>query len=125
MLYRLLADLTVLLHFGFILFALFGGYLALKWRHLLWLHLPALVWGVLVEAAGWYCPLTPLEQALRKAAGEAGYVGGFIEHYLLPVLYPDGLTREVQYLLAAILLGVNLGAYVVLFRRRRKTKGQA
>ena len=93
MLYSLTADLVVILHFGFILFALFGGFLVLKWRRLVWVHLPAVIWGSLVELVGWYCPLTPLEQSLRRLAGEGGYNGGFIEYYLVPLIYPVGPGR--------------------------------
>ena len=115
--YRLAADALVLAHGAFILFAVLGGLLALRWRWLALLHLPAAAWAVLVEAAGWICPLTPWEVSLRIAAGQAGYQGGFVEHYLIPIIYPAGLTRGVQFLLAAFVLAVNLAVYAVVLRR--------
>lgn len=117
-----LADLVVLIHFLFILFVVLGGLLVLHWQRLAWLHLPAVVWGVLIEAMGWICPLTPLENALRRSAGEAGYAQGFIAEYLLPVIYPAGLTREIQWLLGALVLLVNLLVYTALFRQRRLSR---
>lgn len=123
MTYRLAADLVVLVHLGFILFVLFGGFLTLRWRGLLWLHLPAVVWGVLVELLGWYCPLTPLEQGLRRTAGETGYSGGFIEHYIVPLIYPSGLTRETQFIFAAIVIGLNGCAYGWLLWRLHNKRG--
>ena len=115
--YRLAADALVLAHGAFILFVVFGGLLALRWRWMALLHAPAAVWGVLVEAAGWMCPLTPLEVSLRIAAGEAGYSGGFVAHYLLPAIYPAGLTRGIQFALAALVLTINLAVYAVVLRR--------
>ena len=122
MLFKLAADLVVILHGGFILFVMAGGFLSLKWPRLAWAHLPAFVWGSLVEFVGGYCPLTPLEQMLRQLAGEGGYSGGFIEHYIVPVIYPVGLTREMQILFGAIVLGVNAVAYGLLFRQKRGRK---
>ncbi|HEJ3978977.1 TPA: DUF2784 domain-containing protein [Pseudomonas aeruginosa] len=116
--YRLAADALVWLHLGFILFVLFGGLLPLRWPRLAWLHLPAVAWGCAVEFLGLPCPLTPLENRLRRAAGDAGYSGGFVEHYLLPLLYPAGLTPAVQWILGAIVLLVNLIAYLYLLHRR-------
>lgn len=115
--YRLAADAVVLAHGAFILFAAFGGLLALRWRWVALLHLPAAAWAVLIEAAGWICPLTPLEQGLRLAAGEAGYRGGFVEHYLIPAIYPAGLTRGIQFALAAFVAAVNLAIYALFARR--------
>jgi len=106
-----LADLVVLLHLAFILFVVFGGLLVLRRRRLMWLHLPVVVWGAAIEFVGWVCPLTPLENRLRAAAGEAGYSGGCIEHYLIPLIYPEGLTRELQWLLGALVLLVNALVY--------------
>ncbi len=120
MIHRLAADAVLLLHLGFILFVLLGGLLALRWRWAPMLHLPAAAWGVYVELSGGLCPLTPLENRLRIAAGEAGYTGGFIEHYLLALIYPAGLTHEIQYVLAAIVVGVNGLAYAWVWRRRRR-----
>lgn len=120
MLYRMLADLTLVLHFAFILFAVFGGLLVLWRRWIIWLHLPAAVYGVLVEWVGWICPLTPLEVRFRLLAGQAGYAGGFLEHYLLPLIYPAGLTRELQWLFGALVLIFNLAVYAFLLARIRR-----
>ncbi len=119
MAYPLLADLVVGLHFAFLLFVVLGGLLALRWPRIAWLHLPAVVWGALIEWRGWICPLTPLEMALRRRAGEAGYEGGFIEHYVVPVLYPPGLTREIQLGLAVGVVALNAVVYWIVLRRRR------
>lgn len=113
-----LADLVVLLHLAFILFVMLGGLLVLRRRRLMWLHLPVVVWGAAIEFVGWICPLTPLENRLRAAAGEAGYSGGFIEHYLIPLIYPAGLTRELQWLLGALVLLVNAAVYWRVLRGR-------
>ncbi len=118
--YRLAADAVLVLHLFFILFALLGGLLALRWRWLVWLHLPAAIWVVLLEFAGWYCPLTDLENELRTQAGMAGYSGGFIEHYLLPVIYPPGLTRNIQMVLGSIALLVNVAVYGLLWKHWRR-----
>ena len=120
MIHRLAADAVLLLHLGFILFVLLGGVLAVRWRWAPLLHLPAVAWGVYIELSGGLCPLTPLENRLRSAAGEAGYTGGFIEHYLLALIYPAGLTHEIQYVLVAIVVGVNGLAYAWVWRRRRR-----
>lgn len=117
--YRLAADAVVLAHGAFILFVVFGGLLALRWRWTALLHAPAAAWGVLVEAAGWMCPLTPLEVGLRIAAGEAGYGGGFVAHYLLPAIYPAGLTRSIQFALAAFVLAVNAAVYAAVLLQNR------
>ena len=117
--YRLLADFLVLIHLGFVLFVVLGGLLVLRRPRLAWLHLPAAAWGAFIEAVGWICPLTPLENALRQHAGEAGYAGGFIEHYIIAVLYPPGLTRNIQFVLTGIVVIVNLAVYAVLLRRWR------
>lgn len=119
MLYRLLADLILVLHAAFVAFALFGGLLLLRRPRVVWLHLPALGWGVLVQWADWICPLTPLENRFRLLGGEAGYEGGFIEHYIMLLLYPDALTLELRYLLGAVLLGVNAAVYGHLIFRKR------
>lgn len=106
-----MADAVLLLHLTFIVFVLLGGLLSLRWPRLALVHLPAAVWGVLVEAAGWTCPLTPLEVALRQRAGQAGFTGGFVEHYLTAVVYPEGLARPVQIALGALALLVNAVIY--------------
>lgn len=122
-LHRLLADAVVLVHLGFVLWVVLGGLAVLRWPVAAWLHLPAAAWGALVELAGWYCPLTDVENALRRRAGAAGYEGGFVEHYLLPVLYPRGLTREVQVALGVGVIVLNLAVYSgILYRRRRSTR---
>lgn len=117
--WRLLADLLVAIHLAFAVFVIFGGFLAWKWRWAVSAHLPALAWGLWVETSGEICPLTPLENHLRHLAGEAGYAGGFLEHYVVPLLYPPGLTRADQWVLAALLLAINLLAYGALLRPRR------
>lgn len=119
MIYRALADLVVVLHLSFILFVVLGGLLVLRWPRAKWVHLPAAAWGVFIAATGGVCPLTPLENALRRAAGETGYTGGFVERYLLPVIYPPGLTPGVQGILAAIVVVANVAVYTLAFRRAR------
>ena len=116
----ILADALVVVHVLAILFIVFGGLLALRWPRAAILHLPALAWGIVIEVTGWICPLTPWEQQLRRIAGEAGYSGGFAEHYLLPLFYPAGLTPGVQYLLAASLLVFNAAVYAFVYRYRRR-----
>jgi uncharacterized protein DUF2784 len=112
-----LADLVVVVHFSFVLFVVFGGLLVLRWPRLAYLHIPAAIWGAWIEFAGRICPLTPLENRLRTAAGGAAYQGGFVEHYILPVLYPSALTRNIQLVLGGVVLGLNLGIYGYLLRR--------
>jgi len=114
----LLADLVLVLHLGFIAFAVLGGLLALRVRWLPLVHLPCVAWGVFVEATGRVCPLTPLENSLRRAAGEAGYQGGFVERYLVPIVYPDALSPALQWALAAGLLLANAAIYTAVLRRR-------
>ena len=111
MLYRLSADLVVVLHMCFVLFVLFGGLLLLKWPRLMWLHVPAVTWGAFVEFSGWICPLTPLENWLRTQAGQAGYTGDFIARYLSIILYPEALTREIQVFLGSLVVAINLAIY--------------
>ena len=117
-----LADAVLLVHLLFILFAVTGGLLALRWRWMPWLHLPALAWGATVEFTGWICPLTPLENALRQAGGAAGYAESFVGHYLLPLIYPGALTRELQLVLGGLLLLINAAAYALVWRRRHRHK---
>jgi Protein of Unknown function (DUF2784) len=116
----MLADLVVVLHFLFVLFVIFGGLLAWRWPKLAYVHLPVAVYGALIELVGWICPLTPLENRLRQSAGLEGYEGGFVEHYILPVLYPGGLTRGVQLVLGALVIGINLTVYAAIANRRRQ-----
>lgn len=119
MYYKLLADTIVVAHLAFIAFVVGGGFLTWRYRQALLAHLPALAWGIWIELSGWICPLTPIENHFRELAGEAGYRGGFIAHYLLPVIYPPGLTRHVQWLLATVLVALNLLAYGGLVLRSR------
>ncbi|MGF1546668.1 MAG: DUF2784 domain-containing protein [Thiotrichales bacterium] len=119
MLYRLLADGVLVLHLAFIVFAVLGALAVLRWPRLIWLHLPAVAWGAWIEFSGGICPLTPLENHFRNLAGLAGYDGGFIEHYLLPLIYPHELTRAMQWLFGAIVLTVNAALYGVWWWRRR------
>jgi hypothetical protein len=118
--YRLLANGVVLVHAAFVVFVVVGGFLTWRWRRLALLHVPAAVWGALIEFAGWICPLTPLENTLRLHAGQAGYTGGFIEHYVLPVMYPNGLTRTAQIVLGVAVVALNVVAYGVLLIRVRR-----
>lgn len=123
MLYQLTADAVVFLHLAFILFVVLGGVGVLRWRWLMVLHLPAVTWGAVVELLHLYCPLTPLENALRERAGEQGYSGDFVEHYLIPLIYPSGLTPLIQVWLGATVVLINLGVYGGLAMRgwrRRK-----
>jgi hypothetical protein len=118
MVYRYAADAVLVLHALFIAFVLIGALLVVRRPWLAWVHLPAVVWVALLEFNGWYCPLTPLEVALRQHAGDAGYAGGFIEHYALSAIYPEGLTREIQLGLGGAVVAINLVAYALLWRRR-------
>lgn len=119
MILPLLADALVVVHLAFVLFVLFGGLLVLRSRRLAWLHLPAVAWGVWIEWAGWICPLTPLENWLRRLAGAEVYASSFVERYLLPLLYPAALTREVQLLLGGVVVVVNAAIYALVLGRRR------
>jgi Protein of Unknown function (DUF2784) len=118
--YRLGADALVLVHAAFVVFVVAGGFLALRWPKLAWIHLPAAAWGALIEFAGWICPLTPLENSLRIAAGQAGYSGGFIEHYIVRILYPPGLTTAIQITLGIVVVGINVAMYSIVVARRRR-----
>ena len=125
--YHFLADIIVLLHFAFIIFTLFGGILSIWWQKVIWLHIPAVLWSALTEFAGWICPLTFLEYWLRVRGGQKAYSGGFIEHYILPILYPYGLTREIQIVLGVIVIAFNLLIYfyVLMVRKKRRRKEKA
>jgi hypothetical protein len=120
--YELLADAVLILHLSFILFVVLGGLLALKWPWVAWAHLPAAAWGAVVEIMGWICPLTPLEITLRRAAGRVAYDVSFVERYLVPIVYPSTLTREMQMALGLFVLAINLGVYTVVWRRRSEGK---
>ncbi len=120
MIYRLGAEFVLLTHFSFVVFVVVGGFVALRWPKLIYVHVPAAVWGAWIEFAGWICPLTPLENSLRRMAGDAGYEGGFIEHYLLGVLYPRGLTTQVQVILGIIVIAANILAYGLYWKRHHQ-----
>lgn len=121
MFYRFLADLVLVVHLGFVLFVALGGVLVLRWRRVAWVHLPAAVWGALIMFGGWICPLTPLENHFRRLGGEAGYQGGFVEHYVVTLLYPPGLTRGIQVGIGVGVILVNMLVYGrVLTARRRQ-----
>jgi hypothetical protein len=121
MLSKILADIVLLSHFLFVLFAILGGLFVLHKRWFLWLHLPAVIWSAVVNLAGWICPLTPLENSFRAAAGQAGYKGGFVEHYIAPLVYPGGMTRELELIAGVSVLVWNVLVYTfVIFRRPRR-----
>jgi len=115
MLYGVLADFVVMVHFA-------GGFFVLRWKRCAWLHVPVVLWGALIEFTGWICPLTPLENWLRARGGAVGYRSSFIEQYILPVLYPTQLTRQLQITLGLLVLGINLGIYGWVLRRAAKNK---
>ena len=118
--WRLLADAVVLLHLAVVAFIVLGGMLAWRWPRAALVHVPFAIWGVAIEVGRWVCPLTPLENRLRRLGGEAGYEGGFVEHYLLPVLYPEGLDARSGLALAALVLAVNAAIYARVVRRLRR-----
>ncbi len=122
MIAKFTADLLVVVHFAFIVFVIFGGLLVLKWGKVSILHIPSVLWGALIEFKGWICPLTPLENHFREAAGGVGYTGGYINYYLMPIIYPEGLTQGIQIVLGVIVLAINLCVYglVVLVRRTNR-----
>ncbi len=119
MICRLMADAVLVVHLLFIVFAVTGAFAALRWRPLIWVHLPCAIWAVAIEWGGWICPLTPLEVFFRRCAGQAGYAGGFIDHYLLPIIYPHNLTRGIQIGLGLGVLVINLIAYALIVRQIR------
>jgi Protein of Unknown function (DUF2784) len=120
--YRLAAEAVLLLHLAFIVFAVLGAALTARWRWVVWVHVPAAAWGFFVELTGRVCPLTDAENALRIRAGQSGYSESFLEHYLLAILYPAGLTRDVQFLLAAGVVVVNVAIYGLIFYHRHRAK---
>lgn len=115
--FRILADATVVLHLAFVLFVIVGGLIVARWRRVAWVHLPAAAWGAWIEFAGWVCPLTPLENWLREQGGGTAYTSSFIEHYLMPILYPESISRELQWVLGGLVLLINGVVYIVVFRR--------
>lgn len=121
--YRVLAELVVVTHLAFVLFVVLGGFLVLRWRRFAWVHVPAVLWAALIEFASWVCPLTPLENWLRETGGASAYPQGFIEHYILPVLYPAALTRNLQIILGISVLILNLAVYAWIWRV--STKGES
>ena len=122
--YNTLADLVVVIHFAFIVFVIVGAFSIVIYKKMIWMHLPALIWGVAIEFLGLICPLTPLENYLRLKAGSASYAGSFIENYLVPFIYPDELTRELQWLLGVALVLVNFAIYAYVLRRWRSSRLQ-
>ncbi len=120
MVYRVIADIVLVVHFLFILFVIFGGLLAVKWRRGSWVHLPCLAWGTAIVTIGWVCPLTPLENRFRELAGQAGYEASFIEHYILSLVYPAGLTQTIQLILGVALLAFNCLVYAWVFLRHSR-----
>jgi len=118
----ILADAVLILHLAFVLFVVLGAFLVLRRRKLIWVHLPVVIWGALIEFAGWICPLTPLENWLRARGGDRGYSGGFIDHYLGALIYPEGLTRELQWFLGALVLAINAAIYLQAWRLRPKAR---
>ena len=117
-----IADFIIVVHFAFIIFVVAGGFAVLRWGWVAFVHLPAAAWGVLIELLNWPCPLTAIETSFRQAAGRSGYSGGFIDHYLMPLIYPSGLTRSTQFVLAAMVLVANMFVYtLVVYNRKRKS----
>ena len=117
MLFRLAADVVVLTHFAFVLFVVLGGFLVIRWNKLAWLHLPIAAYGAMIEFVGWICPLTPLENHFRLLAGDAGYEGGFVEHYIIKILYPEGLTQSISIALGVAVIAINVVAYWLALRK--------
>jgi len=115
--FRALADATVVLHLGFVLFVVLGGLIVARWRRVAWVHVPAACWGAWIEFAGWVCPLTPIENWLREQGGGTAYTSGFVEHYLIPILYPESLTPQLQCALGGFVLVINAAVYLVVFQR--------
>jgi hypothetical protein len=126
MLFRIAADLVVVGHLSFILFVVLGGFFVLRWRILAWFHIPAAIWGALIEFGGWICPLTPLENLLRRTSGAAGYGGGFVDHYLIPIIYPVVLNRTIQISMGVVVIVLNGVIYAfILGRCLKKRKKEA
>ena len=124
MFYRIAADVVLVTHFLFIVFVVLGGLLVMRYRRIVWIHVPAAVWGVGIELVGAVCPLTTVENWLRRSAGDSGYAGGFVEHYIVPLIYPSGLTRSLQFWLAGVALSINLLIYGLIYYRHRRSRGR-
>jgi hypothetical protein len=122
MIFRALADAVALFHAAFVIFVVFGSLIVIRWPGVIWIHLPAAMWGAAIEFGGWTCPLTPIENVLRSRAGEAGYAGGFVDHYIFRALYPDGLTPAIRWSLGAFVLIVNALAYGFIWNRRLRSR---
>ncbi|MFL5577805.1 MAG: DUF2784 domain-containing protein [Gemmatimonadaceae bacterium] len=122
MAFRGLASVVLAVHLAFVLFVVLGGLAALRWPRLAWVHVPVALYGATIEFVGFVCPLTPLELWLRQRGGEAGYQGGFVEHYITAALYPTGLTREVQFVLGTAVLALNAVVYTIYYLRRRRSR---
>lgn len=118
MTYRILADAVLVLHFGFILFVVFGGLLVFRWRRVMWVHLPAAVWGAAIEFFGWICPLTPLENHLRRLGQENGYEGGFIEYYIGSIIYPSGFSPAIHIAMGVGVVVLNVVIYWLALSRK-------
>ncbi|WP_455209166.1 DUF2784 domain-containing protein [Kaarinaea lacus] len=123
MIIKIAADLVLVIHFLFILFAIFGGLLAVNHRWVVWLHIPAVCWAAMISFAGWICPLTPLENVLRQLSGEEGYRGGFINRYIAPIIYPEGYTRELAIAAGFAVLLINMLAYAYVIYRKKNSRG--
>lgn len=120
--FSVFADAVLIIHLCFVLFVVLGGLAVLRWPRVAWLHVPAVLWGIYIELSGRVCPLTPLENSLRQRGGEPGYSGGFIEHYIAALLYPEGLSRAVQFALGAVVIAVNVIIYWRVLKRRRRLR---
>jgi hypothetical protein len=125
MIFRLLADLTVVLHLAFVVFVVLGGLLVMRHRAVAWFHIPAAAWGAWVEFAGWICPLTPLENWLRERGGGPAYSSSFVDRYIVPTLYPEALSRELQWILGGFVVVINVVVYAVVFRRHIRRRNPA
>ena len=123
--FRGAADVVLVIHLAFVLFVVLGGLLALRWPRVAWVHVPVAIYGAAIEFIGFICPLTPLEVWLRRRGGEAGYEGGFVEHYVTAALYPSGLTREIQIVLGCAVLLLNGIVYAAWMRRHRRPHRRA
>ena len=115
-----LADFVLVIHTLFIVFVVFGGLIVLKWHRIIWFHIPCVIWGALIEFFGWVCPLTYLENYFRELANATNYESSFIQHYLLPIIYPPGLTTDIQILLGSAVIVINLFIYYIIWRNRYK-----